>query len=144
MVENMSGTDENSEFELSLINKLRQLGPLHVLIAAETGLAQVIAVYLKEIGFTSLTMSDGNSLIRNWRYESPSLLIVEANLEELSGTDAISQIQTDSLHPASRVPVIMIGVQQVHAACLTSGADVCLCPPIRPIDLWVTLNRLLA
>lgn len=139
----MPSTDENSEFELSLINKLRQLGPLQVLIGAETGLAQVLAVYLKEIGFTSLIVSDGNSLIRQGRYESPSLLIVEADLEELSGTDAIGQIQTDSLHPASRVPVIMIGVQQVHAVCLTAGADVCLSPPIRPIDLWGTLNRLL-
>lgn len=143
MVEDMSSTDENSEFELSLINKLIQLGPLHVVIAAETSLAQVVAVYLKEIEFTSLIVSDGNSLIRQCRDEIPSLLIVEAGLPELSGMDAIRQIQADSLHPASRVPVIMMGVQQVHAACLASGADVCLRPPIRPIDLFVALNRLL-
>lgn len=140
----MPSIDENSEFELSLINKLRQFGPLHVLIAAEEGLAQVIRIYLKEIGFTSLIVSDGNLLIRQGRYEHPALLMVEADLNALSGMDAVRQIQADSLHPASRVPVIMIGVQQVHAACLDAGADVCLSIPIRPIDLWVALNRLLS
>jgi CheY-like chemotaxis protein len=119
--------------------------PQKILIVEDNGdLAQLLAVYLKGIGYETLeahTSAEGVSIALS---EQPDLIITDLNLPDMNGVDATMMLKQN---PAtSGIPIVVLtamGVGKWTTQALNAGAAKCLIKPISPPSLADALRELL-
>ena len=97
-------------------------GPARILVVEdEESLAETVRYTLEREGYQVSVASDGRAALERFRVDSPSLVILDLMLPELSGLDVCRQIRQ-----ISQVPIVMVTAKDSEADKVTGlelGAD---------------------
>lgn len=112
-----------------------------LVVEDEASLADTVRYNLEREGYAVAVASDGRRALDRFRVESPSLVILDLMLPELSGLDVCRQIRQ-----ISNVPIIMVTAKDSEAdkvAGLEIGADDYVTKPFSTAELVSRVRALL-
>ena len=115
-----------------------------LLVDDDPHLREMIRITLEGKGFTVREGQDGSELeglVREW---SPDLIVLDGNMPNMDGFDALKQLRTH--RATAKIPVIMLTMRSHQVDMLTGyrfGAQEYLTKPIALEQLLVTVKRLL-
>src|SRR4051794_20904590 len=100
---------------------------------------------LKQAGYRVIEATTGEEALRAVREESPSLVLCDVNLPDMSGIDVCRTIKSDPLTRST--PVVQISATFVtphdQIMGLEGGAEIYLTEPVEPIELTTVVRVLL-
>jgi len=118
-----------------------------VLLAEDNAVNAKLAVrMLGTLGYEVTHVDDGLKLVAAFHVGRWDLLLVDWQMPELDGLEAIRRIRGDEA-PGSRVPVLVLTANAMpgdRERCAEAGADGYVAKPIRREDLRQAVERLLA
>jgi two-component system alkaline phosphatase synthesis response regulator PhoP len=112
-----------------------------LVVEDEESLADTVRYNLEREGYSVAVASDGREALDRFRSESPSLVILDLMLPEMSGLDVCRQIRQ-----MSDVPIIMVTAKDLEAdkvSGLELGADDYVTKPFSPKELVARVGALL-
>jgi DNA-binding response OmpR family regulator len=115
---------------------------MKVLLAeADPGLLDLLSYALRREGYAAVAAVDGQQALVRWKAEQPDLIVLDLNLEKISGIDVCRSIRREST-----VPVILHGeveTRQRVIAGLDSGADDFVRQPFDVAELLARMRAVL-
>jgi DNA-binding response OmpR family regulator len=113
-----------------------------LVIDDDPGVQETLQIALEDQGYVVLAASDGETGIKRALRDGPDLIICDMMMPRVSGFMVIERLKTD--HRLT-VPIIMLTAnesdhQRTYAEFL--GVDAYLNKPVRPQQLYHTVNRL--
>src|SRR5262245_28584796 len=100
---------------------------------------------LRQAGYRVIEAASGEEALRAVREESPSLVLCDVNLPDMSGIDVCRTIKADPLTRST--PVVQISATFVapddQVMGLEGGAEIYLTEPIEPLELATVVKVLL-
>ncbi|APZ96391.1 response regulator [Fuerstiella marisgermanici] len=133
-----------SNEQLQLISRLRNKGPISVLIADdEPAIRRIVCVFLKEINFSATEVTTGLELIDSALGNRPDLILTDVEMPGLSGLDAVARLRDSGLSTDTRTPIVMMSATHDRRQCMEAGADDFLRKPIVAERLFETIDRVL-
>jgi len=123
-------------------------GPsLHILVAEDNELsAQVLEQLLNRQGHHVWLASNGQEALALAEKGNFDLLLLDVHMPELDGFEVVHAVRERELASAGPLPVIALTARsrkEDRERCLTAGMDDFLTKPVRPADLWATIDRVL-
>ncbi len=112
-----------------------------LVIDDEEKILEVICSYLEKAGYAVISALNGTDALKLFKKESPSLVILDLMLPDISGEDICRQIRT-----TSGVPVIMLTAKVDEEEKLTgfdAGADDYVTKPFSPRELMARVEAVL-
>lgn len=106
--------------------------------------AEVVSNYLLTKGYNIILARDGNEVIEKTELERPDLILMDIQMPELNGIEAIQQIRADS--DLSSIPVVVLTALAMpgdRQRCLDAGADEYLSKPVSLKELATVLKSFL-
>ena len=116
-----------------------------ILIVTDDGdLQALLRQSMTGAGIDVLLATSGSDGLRRWKADSPSLLIVDANLAGLDGIGLTERVR-GSEAPGTRIAIITIGGAdpRVKLRALQAGSDDYLAVPVHPVELMARVRRML-
>ncbi len=102
--------------------------------------ADQISRYLNEMGMQAIVYPRGEGAAKEVQRLSPSLVILDLQLPNLSGWEVLNQIKANP--KTTEVPIIIISVMDEYSTGLSQGAFAYLVKPITRNQLQATLKKL--
>jgi len=112
-----------------------------MIVEDEEKLASLLADYLRQSGFDSVWIADGNQVLPRVRAELPDLVLLDLMLPGRDGLDICKEIRT-----FSQLPIIMITarVEEIDRLLgLELGADDYICKPFSPREVVARVKTVL-
>jgi two-component system, OmpR family, response regulator BaeR len=112
-----------------------------MIVEDEEKLASLLGDYLKQSGFDSVWIADGNAVLPRVRESVPDLILLDLMLPGRDGLDICKEIRT-----FSEVPIIMITarVEEIDRLLgLELGADDYVCKPFSPREVVARVKTVL-
>jgi class 3 adenylate cyclase len=112
-----------------------------LLVDDDEKLRRLVIEYLEGFGFQVLTLSDGLSVLKTLRKESPDIVILDIMLPGKDGLDVLKEIRAEHA-----VPVIMLtarGEDTDRIVGLELGADDYLPKPFNPRELLARMKAVI-
>jgi len=112
-----------------------------LIVEDEEKLAALLADYLKQSGFDSEWLADGQAVVQWVRMHGPDLILLDLMLPGRSGLDICKEIRS-----FSAVPIIMITarIEEIDRLLgLELGADDYICKPFSPREVVARVKSLL-
>ncbi len=112
-----------------------------LLVDDDEKLRKLVTEYLEEFGFQVHTLSDGLSVLKTVRRESPDIVILDIMLPGKDGLDVLKEIRAEHT-----VPVIMLtarGEDADRIVGLELGADDYLPKPFNPRELLARMKAVI-
>ncbi len=103
-------------------------------------------ISLQQEGYEVVQASDGQDGLRRWQQESPTLILLGANVPELDGYEVATHIRAEE-GGSRHVPIIMLTADkdvQGKVRALRAGADDYLVKPFHPAELLARMKSLIA
>ena len=101
---------------------------------------------LRQEGFEVVIAGDGAEGFRLWQQENPSLVLLDATLQQLDGYEVAAKIRAAEGR-GTHVPIIMLTAErdvQQKVRALRAGADDYLIKPFHPAELLARMKSLIA
>jgi pilus assembly protein CpaE len=101
---------------------------------------------LRQEGFEVVIAGDGAEGFRLWQQESPSLVLLDATIQQLDGYEVAAKIRAAEGR-GTHVPIIMLTAErdvQQKVRALRAGADDYLIKPFHPAELLARMKSLIA
>ncbi len=120
--------------------------PARILLAADEPVLTAVIHALSGDGHELLTSSGGHDALRRWSAERPDLIVLDAVLPGLSGTEVVQRLR-ESEPAGSHVPIILLGdAADVEAKVrgLRLGADDYVARTVHSAELAARARALLA
>jgi two-component system, sensor histidine kinase and response regulator len=121
--------------------------PLHVLVAEDDELSrQVLEQVLIRQGHRVWLASNGREALTLAEEGGFDLLLLDVHMPELDGFQVVQAVRERELTAAGHLPVIALTARSRKEdgdRCLAAGMDAFLTKPVRPADLWATIERVL-
>ncbi len=113
-----------------------------ILLVDDAGLFRGAAEeVLKRTGCETLEAAGGTEALDLVRRERPSLIVVSAGMQGMTGVDLTRVLKAD---PAfARTPIVVVGPPGSEAPAARAGADTTLLLPLEPDAFFATLRRFL-
>jgi two-component system, sensor histidine kinase and response regulator len=119
---------------------------MKVLLAEDNGVNQKLATTLLEKhGHTVVVAANGREALDVLERESVDLVLMDAQMPEMDGFEAIRVIRTKELHTGGHLPIVVLtahAMQGDRDRCLEVGADDYVTKPIRTSELLAAMDRL--
>ena len=112
-----------------------------LIVDDDAKLRSLLATYLEEYGFKTLTLADGSRVIKTLSIKFPDIVILDIMLGNENGLDILKEIRKKS-----SIPVIMLtakGEDTDRIIGLEIGADDYLAKPFNPRELLARINSVL-
>ncbi len=112
-----------------------------LIVEDDLSLSDVIAFTLRRAGFAIALAYDGESALRIWLDEEPSLVLLDLNLPKIDGLAVLRQIRGES-----KTPIIILSVQgsdETIVNALELGADDYIVKPFSPTQLIARIRAVL-
>lgn len=112
-----------------------------LIVEDELKLAQLLADYLKQAGFSAVSVADGRQAIPQIREQNPDLVILDLMLPGRDGLDICRELRS-----FSTVPVIMTTakIEEIDRLLgLELGADDYICKPYSPREVVARVKAVL-
>lgn len=116
-----------------------------ILIVTDDGnLQALLGQAMTGTGLSTLLATSGADGLRRWKADSPSLLVVDANVAGLDGIALTERIRA-SESAGERVGIVVVGGAdpRVKLRSLQAGADDYLAMPVHPAELMARVRRML-
>ncbi|WP_275983988.1 response regulator transcription factor [Paenibacillus hamazuiensis] len=107
----------------------------------EANITDVCARYLEREGYRVIAASDGEEALREWRKQSPDLIVLDVMMPGKSGFEVCEEIRNEQ-----EVPIIILtarGEEIDRIMGLTLGADDYLTKPFSPRELVLRVKSIL-
>ena len=119
--------------------------PLRVLLAEDHVVNQKVALaMLNGIGHKTTIVSDGRKAVETWRTGDFDLILMDLQMPEMDGFEAVASIRSLEAPTGARVPIIALTAHAMtgdRERCLDAGFDDYLTKPVRSIELRETLEK---
>jgi len=114
-----------------------------LIVEDEPGLAEVLSLHLIAAGFETATCHDGLAALYELERESPTLVLLDLHLPQVSGFRLIQLLKQSA--DAPRVPVMVITALSFPEAeeAVRAGADDFITKPFLPDEVVTRVERLL-
>ncbi|MEE3716331.1 PAS domain S-box protein [Tumidithrix elongata RA019] len=117
------------------------------ILLAEDNEANVntIVDYLEAMGYRVIVAKNGHEAIALAQAEHPALILMDIQMPEMDGLEAMQQIRRDS--SLANVPIVALtalAMAEDRDRCLAAGANDYIAKPIKLKQLVVTMQQLLA
>jgi two-component system, OmpR family, response regulator BaeR len=115
--------------------------PLILIVEDEVKIANALAVYLRDAGYSTGHILDGLEVVPYVRLHQPQLILLDVSIPGRSGIEVCRDLRTFSV-----VPIIMITalVQEVDLLSgLSVGADDYMCKPFSPREVVARVKAVL-
>ena len=112
-----------------------------MIVEDEEKLATLLADYLRQSGFESVWIADGNEVLPRVREKQPDLLLLDLMLPGRDGLEICKEIRT-----FSQLPIIMVTarVEEIDRLLgLELGADDYICKPFSPREVVARVKTVL-
>ncbi len=112
-----------------------------LVVEDEKKLVAILKGYLEQAGYTVITAFDGAHALTVFRYEKPSLVLLDLNLPGLDGLDVCRAMRKES-----NVPVIMVTARAEETDRLIGlelGADDYIAKPFSPREVVARVRAVL-
>ena len=107
----------------------------------EKKIVDMMARYLENAGYQTLTAFDGNTTLHLWKQESPDCVILDVNMPGINGLDVAREIRKTSM-----VPIIFLSALTEEAdrvVGLELGGDDYVPKPFSPRELVARVRSIL-
>ncbi|HEY3202952.1 MAG TPA: response regulator [Thermoanaerobaculia bacterium] len=113
-----------------------------ILLVDDTGVFRGVAEQvLAQTGCQTLVASGGTQALDIVRRERPQMIVVNAEMKGMTGTDLCRVLKAD---PAfARTPIVLVGLQGAESAAASIGADATLALPLDADAFSATIRRFL-
>lgn len=130
--------------ELALMQNSRHQVPLHILVAEDNKVNQMLAVaLLNKLGYRADVAANGTEAVRAIRDGTYDLVLMDVMMPEMDGFEATAAIRMLP-PPKNRTPIIAVTANALHGedkVCLAKGMDDYLSKPIEVAKLAQVLGR---
>jgi two-component system phosphate regulon response regulator OmpR len=112
-----------------------------LIVDDDSKLRKLLREYLEDYGFEVLDLSDGLSVVKTLREESPDIIILDVMMPKKDGIEVLKEVRTEF-----DVPVIMLtakGDDADRIVGLELGADDYLPKPFNPRELLARIKAVL-
>jgi CheY-like chemotaxis protein len=120
--------------------------PLRVLLAEDNPVNQKLAVRLLEKqGHAIAIAENGREAIEAVERQSFDLVLMDVQMPEMDGFEAAAEIRRRERGTRRHVPILAMTAYAMKGdreRCLQAGMDGYVSKPIRPRDLWETIDKL--
>ena len=120
---------------------------LRVLVAEDNAVNQKLALRLLEKhGYVASIAENGRRALAALESEPFDLVLMDVQMPEMNGFEATAWIREQEQRTGGHLPIIAITAHAIKGdeeRCLAAGMDGYLSKPIRPKDLFETIDRLL-
>ncbi len=121
------------------------MGPLHrvLVVDAEPASNALVTYHLAGAGYGVTTEADGTRAIETARAEGPELVVLDAELPDVSGYDVLSELRRGE--ETREIGVLLLtGRRQAELIKgFTLGADDCITKPFAPEELLLRVRAIL-
>ncbi len=122
--------------------------PLQILLAEDHVVNQKVAVFmLRGMGHVPTVVGDGRAAVEAWRGGSFDLILMDVQMPEMDGFEAVAAIRAAEGPTGGGVPIVALTAHAMKGdreRCLRSGFDEYLSKPIRSADLRAAIGRMVA
>jgi CheY-like chemotaxis protein len=127
-------------------NETSRFEGLEVLVAEDNPVnAKLVRKLLADMGVRTTLVDDGRKLVRAFEEGEWDLLLVDWQMPEMDGLEAIRVIRADE-PPGRRVPILVVTANAMSGdavTCVEAGADGYVGKPIRRAELERQMRRAL-
>lgn len=113
-----------------------------ILIADDdVNIAKAVSIYLKNEGYTTLTVSNGKEAVESAKHDAPDLILLDIMMPVMDGIDALLQIRE-----FSQVPIIMLTAKSEDVdkvLGLGAGADDYITKPFNAMEMVARVKSIL-
>jgi DNA-binding response OmpR family regulator len=109
-------------------------GPLVLVADDDADILSLVRLRLERSGYSVISARNGAEALELARDRSPSLIILDVSMPEMSGIDVTRALRSENIH----VPVILLTARAREtdvAAGADAGADVYVTKPFSPQEL---------
>ncbi|UCJ10162.1 response regulator [Chitinophaga pendula] len=119
------------------------LNGLHILLAEDNELyAKLVARFLRKIGCLVTIAANGAEAIRQMTIRTPDIILMDAQMPEMDGLEALTHIRASSQY--QHIPVIIASANtftNAQDAFMNAGADAFIEKPVNFAELQQLLHR---
>jgi signal transduction histidine kinase/ActR/RegA family two-component response regulator len=120
--------------------------PLHVLLAEDNHVNQMVAVkMLENWGHSVRVAPNGYEAIREYQHSRFDVVLMDVHMPDLNGLEATREIRAYEIAVGRRTPIVAMtasAMAEDRQACLDAGMDEYLSKPIAMTELKGVLNRI--
>jgi len=124
----------------SVAHAPRTIGPLHILLAEDNAVNRQLAIkLLQKHGHIVTTASDGREALAALERESFDLVLMDVQMPNIDGLEAIRMIRDKENLSGEHVPIISVTAHVMKGdreTCLAAGADGYVSKPLQPAELF--------
>jgi len=121
--------------------------PLHILVAEDNELsAQVLEQLLVRQGHRVQVTNNGREALALAAEGGFDLLLLDVHMPEMDGFQVVRAVREREQSAAEHLPAIALTARsrkEDRQRCLAAGMDDFLTKPVRPIELWAAIDRLM-
>jgi len=122
-------------------------GGLHVLLAEDNEVNQRVAQrFLERLGHRVTLANDGREAVDQWRQQPFDLILMDVQMPEMDGFEAVATIRDAELLRGTRTPVIALTAHAMSGdreRCLAAGMDGYLTKPVKLAQLVAAIDDVL-
>jgi CheY-like chemotaxis protein len=118
--------------------------PLHILIAEDNDVNQLVAVkLLNKRGHSVRAVSNGSQAIQAFQEEQFDAILMDVQMPDMDGYEVTTAIRKLEAGGPTRVPIIALtahAIEGIREICVEAGMDGYVSKPIRIADLMAELE----
>jgi PAS domain S-box-containing protein len=141
---NLSNSQDQVNFNDRVLPKAGR--SLHVLVAEDNSINQVLAVRLLEKrGHTVKVVADGQQALAAMAEQRFDIVLMDVQMPEMNGLQATEIIRQRELQSDTRVPIIAVtayAMKEDQERCLAAGMDSYISKPISSKQLFKAIDQL--
>ena len=120
----------------------------HVLLAEDNSVNQTLAVRLLEKhGYRVSVVDNGRAAVEALEKDTFDLVLMDIQMPELNGFEATAEIREKEKSSGLHMPIVAMTANAMKGdqeACLAAGMDAYVSKPIRSVELFTTIENVLA
>ena len=143
----VSSPERETQLELSIESSqsLQEISPLILLAEDNEANISTISSYLRAKGYRLILANNGLEAIALAQSENPNLILMDIQMPEMDGLEAMQQIRRDpNLVDLPIIALTALAMTGDRDRCLAAGADDYISKPIKLRQLVTSIQQLLA
>lgn len=123
----------------------KQIRSLRILLAEDNLVNQKVAIgLLSKHGHEVVVAANGKEAVEVWEMGDHEVILMDVQMPEMDGVEATKAVRAKENGTGNRIPIIAMTANAMKGdreACLAAGMDDYVSKPVKPDDLYATLEK---